>query len=313
MPLSQNLPPLNALRAFEAAARLQNLAKAALELHVTQGAVSQQIKLLEQYLDTQLFYRKARGLELTDSAKAYLPVLTEAFTNMQATTNELFVSDYRPTIKLSCGTTFAQCWLMPRLPKFFAKHPEYRLRLLSSAWPTGQGVNDADVEVCHGEGGFSGYRVQRIIKEDWMLVASPSFMETHMVTGQTQFDDMAQLKALPLISTLGFKVGWRNWFSELGEENFMPEPLFESNHTSTSLEIAQTGVGVLLGLSFCFRHALEAGKVVQVHPHTMPAEGGQYLILPNASIPPKVDAFCRWLLEELADHPDRDNLDWGNN
>lgn len=309
MPLPKSLPPLNALRAFEAAARLQNLAKAAAELHVTQGAVSQQIKLLEQYLDTQLFYRRARGLELTDSAKAYLPVLTDAFSNMQATTNELFVSDYRPTIKLACGTTFAQCWLMPRLPKFFEKHPEYRLRLLSSAWPTGQGVNDADVEICHGEGGFSGYRVQRIVKEDWMLVASPEFAQKHG-DAENRLTDLEQLKALPLISTLGFKLGWRNWFSELGEDDFLPEPLFESNHTSTSLEVAKTGVGVLLGLSFCFRSALDAGEVVQVHEHTMPAEGGQFLILPNATVPPKVDAFCRWLLEELADHPDRDNLDW---
>lgn len=312
MPLPQSLPPLNALRAFEAAARLQNLAKAAAELHVTQGAVSQQIKLLEQYLDTQLFYRRARGLELTDSAKAYLPVLSDAFSSMQATTNELFVSDYRPTIKVACGTTFAQCWLMPRLPKFFAKHPEYRLRLLSSAWPIGQAVNDADVEICHGEGGFSGYRVQRIIKEDWMLVASPDFIEKQKGEGSSMLTDLEQLKTLPLISTLGFKLGWRSWFSELGEEGFLPEPLFESNHTSTSLEMAQAGVGVLLGLSFCFRSALEEGKVVQAHEHTMPAEGGQYLILPNATITPKVDAFCRWLLDELADHPDRDNLEWGS-
>ncbi|MGB0941188.1 MAG: LysR substrate-binding domain-containing protein [Marinomonas sp.] len=311
MPQAQSLPPLNALRAFEAAARLQNLAKAAAELHVTQGAVSQQIKLLEQYLDTQLFYRRAKGLELTDSAKAYLPVLTQAFTNMQATTNELFVSDYRPTIKVACGTTFAQCWLMPRLPKFFAKHPEFRVRLLSSAWPTGQGVNDADVEICHGEGGFSGYRVQRIIKEDWMVIASPSFIETHLPKGENQFNDLDQIKSLPLISTLGFKLGWRNWFSELGEEGFQPEPLFESNHTSTALEMAQAGVGLLLGLSFCFRMALDEGKVVKVHDHIMPAEGGQYLILSNATITPKVDAFCCWMLAELADHPDRDNLEWG--
>jgi len=310
MPLPQVLPPLNALRAFEVAARLKNLAKAAAELHVTQGAVSQQIKLLEQYLDTQLFYRRARGLELTDSAKAYLPVLTQAFTSMQATTNELFVSDYRPTIKVACGTTFAQCWLMPRLPKFFAKHPEYRLRLLSSAWPTGQSVNDADVEICHGEGGFSGYRVQRIIKEDWMLVASPSFVRAHLEEGISQFTDLEQIKTLPLISTLGFKMGWRNWFSDLGEDDFQPEPLFESNHTSTALEMTEAGVGILFGLSFCFRSALDEGKVLKVHEHTIPAEGGQYLILPTATITPKVDAFCAWLMEALADHPERDNLEW---
>ena len=109
------LPPLNALKAFEAAARLRNLTRAAEELHVTQGAVSQQVKLLEDYLDTQLFVRKPRKLELTDAARAYLPVLTELFNRLQASTHQLFDTDHRALLNVKCGSSFMQRWLMPRL------------------------------------------------------------------------------------------------------------------------------------------------------------------------------------------------------
>ncbi len=302
---NKTLPPLNALRAFEAAARLQNLTRAARELHVTQGAVSQQIKLLEEYLDTPLFVRRGRRMELTDTARAYLPVLTEAFGNVLASTNELFVTDYRPTVRVKCGTSFAQRWLMARLPRFFRQYPAYRLRLLTSVWPSGQALEEADLEICHGYGEYAGLKVQRIVRERWIVVASPDFIDAH-----PQINDPEQLKTLPLLTTLGYREGWHSWFSELGDPEFQPAPLFESDNTSMALDMAIAGVGLLLGLSSNLRGALEQGLVQQAHPHTMDAEGGQYLVLPNRPITPKVNAFCQWLMAELAEHPDRDCLDW---
>ena len=139
----------------------------------------------------------------------------------------------------------------------------------------------------------------------WSAVYQPAF-----IAAQPDLADIERFKALPLISTLGFKVGWHNWFSDMGQPEFQPTPLFESNHTSTALDMAIAGIGVQLGLSFSLRGALAEGLVMQAHPHTMEAEGGQYLVLPNRPITPKVNAFCEWLMQELADHPDRDCIDW---
>ena len=301
----KTLPPLNALRAFESAARLQNLTRAAEELHVTQGAVSQQIKLLEDYLGTSLFLRHARGLELSDSAKAYLPVLTEAFGNVQASTNELFMTDYKPIVRVKCGTSFAQRWLIEKLPQFLEQYPEYRLRLLTAVWPTGGSDDEADLEICHGSGQYAGLKVQRIIKEQWMVVASPAFVARH-----PDLSDAEVLKDKPLISTLGYKVGWHSWFSELGLPEFQPSPLFEIDNTAMALDLAIAGQGLFLGLSSNLRGALDDGLIVQAHDHTIVEEGGQYLVLPNRPITPKVNAFCGWLMEQLAEHPDKDCVDW---
>lgn len=301
----KTLPPLNALRAFESAARLQNLTRAAEELHVTQGAVSQQIKLLEEYLGTPLFLRHARGLELSDSAKAYLPVLTEAFGNVLASTNELFMTEYKPVVKVKCGTSFAQRWLIRKLPRFFQQYPEYRVRLITAVWPSGGDDAEADLEICHGSGQYAGLKVQRIIKEQWMVVASPAF-----IASQPDLDDVERLKNLPLMSTLGYKVGWHSWFSELGLADFQPSPLFESDNTAMALDMAIADQGLLLGLSSNLRGALDDGLIEQAHPHTIEEEGGQYLVLPNRPITPKVNAFCEWLMAELAEHPDKDCLDW---
>ena len=179
------------------------------------------------------------------------------------------------------------------------------MRLLTAVWPSDQGVNEADLEICHGYGEYSGLKVQRIIKEHWMVVASPAFIAAH-----DELSDIEHFKSLPLISTLGYKEGWHSWFSDLGLPEFQATPVFESDNTSMALDMAIAGIGLLLGLSSNLHGALAEQSVVQAHPHTMEAEGGQYLVLPNRPITPKVNAFCKWLMEELKEHPDRDCIDW---
>ncbi len=293
------LPPLNAMKAFEAAARLRNLTRAAEELHVTQGAVSQQVKLLEEYLDTQLFIRKPRKLELTDAARAYLPVLTEAFNNLQASTNELFGTDHRALLTIKCGTSFIHRWLVPRLSGFYQQHPGIRIRLMSAVWPSQNEVEEADLEISNGFGDWTGMKVERLTKEHWVVVASPDFLEKYPVD-----NDIMKIIQLPLISTIGDRENWQQWFRKQGYGGMMPMPLLESDTSTMAMEAACNHIGLLLTRSFHVSHLLDEGKLLQAHSFTLPSTGAHYMVLPNKPPAPKVIAFSEWLKQELDEHQD---------
>jgi LysR family glycine cleavage system transcriptional activator len=318
----KSMPPLNALKAFEATARLQSLTKASEELHVTQGAVSQQVKLLEEYLGVSLFIRKSRQLQLTDIARSYLTVLTEAFSRVQISTQELFETPHQSFLQVRCGTSFAQRWLVPNLADFTRKHPDYRMRLQTTIWHDGFPLEGIDVEICHGYGNYTGLSVQRILKENWIVVASTEFVQRQNegVSGDSgnsisddigpQYLSLEQIQSAPLISTIGYKEGWNQWFNQLGEHDSQVTSSYESDNSTMALDMTLSGMGVMLGLDSYFCEHLQNGKLVQVHPHTMQAECGLYLVLPLQEIRPKTKNFCLWLFEQMADHPNRDDLQW---
>lgn len=290
---SRPLPPLKALKSFEAAARLRSLTRAAEELHVTQGAVSQQVRLLEEYLDTRLFIRKPRGLELTGAAQAYLPVLSEAFSLLQTGTNELFGKDHRVLLKVKCGSSFLQRWLMPRLKDFYRQHPGIRLRLLSAVWPSEDQVEDADIEISNGYGDWSGMQVERISHEHLLAVASPAFVQQYRLK-----TDLTQLMVAPLISIIGGKENWPQWFRQQGIDT-LPMPLLECDTSTAAFDAACQGLGVLLARNLTLQPLLDSGQLIQVHPFRLKASGAHYLVLPNKSLSPKVIAFRDWLKAAL--------------
>ncbi|RVU29702.1 LysR substrate-binding domain-containing protein [Neptunomonas marina] len=293
-PRRKPLPPLNALKAFEAAARLRSLTRAAEELHVTQGAISQQVKLLEEYLGTQLFIRKPRKLELTDSAQAYLPILTEAFSSLLASTHDLFGKDQRARLTIKCGTSFMQRWLVPRLNDFYAQHPDLQVRLISSVWPSQTEVEAADLEISNGFGDWTGMRVERLTNEYWQVVASPAFLAHHPVT-----EDPFEIAECPLISTMGDRENWQQWFRKQGIHNAVPQPILESDTSTIAIDAACNGVGLLLARSFVVDAQIKRGELVAAHPFTLPSTGAHYLVLPNKPIATKVAAFCSWIKQRL--------------
>ena len=296
-PSGRPLPPLNALKAFEAAARLLSLTRAAEELNVTQGAVSQQVRLLEEYLETALFVRKHRRLELTDAARAYLPAITEAFGYLQIATNELFSTNERQLLTLRCGTSFGQRWLMPRIPDFYQQHPNIRIRLLSSVWaPQGTAGDEPDVEISNGRGNCINRIAEKLTDEHWMVVASPQFLEKHPVP-----ETVAEILKMPLISTLGDRENWQLWFRRQGVIDTLPEPVLECDTSTMAVEAASCHAGLLLGRSFNIGSAMDSGELIQAHPFTMASSGSHYLILPNKALPEKSRIFCRWLVQQLTE------------
>lgn len=284
------LPPLKALKCFEAAARLRSLTRAAEELHVTQGAVSQQVKLLEEYLDTQLFVRKPRKLELTDAARAYLPVLTEAFNMLQSGTNELFGTDHRALLTVKCGSSFMQRWLLPRLTDFYQQHPGIRLRLMSAVWPSLDEVEEADIEISNGYGDWTGMQVERLTRERLIVVGSPEFLERYQIN-----NDAMKILQVPLISVIGDRENWQQWFRKQNLANLMPMPVLECDTSTAAFDAACNGVGLLLARSFNLKPLLAKGRLVQAHSYTMKASGAHYLVLPNRPPSPKVIAFRDWM------------------
>ncbi len=292
--LNRNLPPLNALRAFEVSARLLSFTRAAEELNVTQGAVSQHVKQLEEYLDTQLFIRKARKLELTQAGLAYLPTLTEAFNCMQTSTEQLFGSKKRTLLTVKCGATFMQRWLMPNLPDFYQHNPDISIRLMSTVWPSQNEVVDADLEICNGHGEWTGMKIERLTNEIMQVVASPKFLELYPI-----HNDAMRISQLPLINVVGERETWRHWFRNQGMPNFIPMPILECDTSNVAIEAACNDNGLLLTRSFSAQDALKDGRLVMAHKYTMPSDGAHYLVLPNKLPLPKVTTFCEWLKKRL--------------
>ena len=149
------LPPLNALRAFETSARLGSFTRAADELHVTQAAVSQQVKQLEQHLGSPLFIREAKGLRLTEVGRSYLPALTQAFHTLRNSTDELFGERGRTQLSVRASNSFAEHFLAPRLQRFLADYLCFRVRISSSPWTAFAEESNVDVEICNGYGDWS--------------------------------------------------------------------------------------------------------------------------------------------------------------
>ena len=299
------MPPLNALKAFEATARLQSITQAAVELHVTQGAVSQQVKILEEYLGVTLFIRTSRKLQLTDLARSYLDVLTEAFSKIQLSTQDLFDTVDHSFLQVRCGGAVAQRGLVPKLSEFAQQHPQYRMRLQTAIWPTEASLGGVDLELCHGYGKYSGLSIQRILKEHWIVVASADFAREH---GNRL--DLEQLKKVPLLSTFGYREGWQRWFTRQGVNHSQIVANFEIDNSTMALDMTLAGMGVMLGLDTYLHDKIASGELVQVHPYRMTADCGLYLVLPNQGIKPKTKDFCLWLFTQLAEHPNRDNIKW---
>src|SRR5262245_31855120 len=187
---SQKLPPLNALRAFEAAARHMSFAMAARELHVTPAAVSHQVKGLEDYLGRPLFRRLKRGLELTRGGQVLQPRLSEGFDRLGDAVEELRSLDDEGALSVSVATSLAARWLTPRLHRFVAMHPELDVRVHASTRlidpkpgdPQGDGdpaapLENADIAVRFGSGDYPGYRVDRLMAVTVTPMCSPKLLE----------------------------------------------------------------------------------------------------------------------------------------
>jgi LysR family glycine cleavage system transcriptional activator len=312
--MAARLPPLNALRAFEAAARLKSVKKAAAELSVTPAAVSHQIKQLEDYLGVELFRRTARSIELTDAARTALPKFTAGFDSLVQGVVALRARDDSSALSVSVTPSFASCWLMPRLHRFFKQHPGVDVRLTArtrvaggpdavatEASVVGSWLADSDVAILYGHGVHPGHLVLKLLPLEIAPLASPA-----LVRGQRPLATPADLARHTLLhdDTGQFYDGrpfWGLWLRAAGLKGEDAERGPHFSHAVLALEAAREGLGVVATMPALAADDLAAGRLVMPFALRVPLESYYYLVCTDAAaLRPAVKAFRAWIERETA-------------
>ena len=299
MPANRKLPPLNAIRAFEAAARHESFMGAAEELNVTSSAVSQQVKLLEDWLQLSLFLRRPRGLELSEEGRKYLPGLTDALDAIAEQTRQVMDRGDDGNLTVTVMPSFAALWLVPRLQRFNQMHPDIRVRVVSTPDVVDLAKDDVDVAIRFGTGNYPGFFVEKLMDEEVYPVCSPMLLEKG-----PPIEKVADLNQHVLLQDSGSsfpfsRLCWPEWLAHFGIENvdLSHAPLFNDTHLTTMAAIS--GGGVMLGRSVLTADALESGILVRPLDVDLPANVAYYFVCPRDRTDyPKIQFFLDWLREE---------------
>jgi DNA-binding transcriptional LysR family regulator len=286
------LPPLNALRAFESAARHLSFTRAADELNVTQAAISHQVKALEERLGVKLFRRLPRRLLLTDEGQALLPDLRDAFNRMALAIDRLSARSAAGTLTVSSMTTILMTWLVPRLPRFQTAHPEIDVRLMTTQRLVDFAREDVDVAIRFGNGRWPGAKVERMFGEVLTPLCGKRFTDEIKIP--------SDLRRLPLIRSTE-EDEWPIWFAAAGVEaiEVTRGPIFDS--TNIAVVAAIDGLGIVMGPPSLFADDIAAGRLFQ--PFALAVETGKsywFVVPENAADRPKVTAFRDWIFAEVA-------------
>ncbi|PTL82985.1 transcriptional regulator GcvA [Vitiosangium sp. GDMCC 1.1324] len=285
----RRIPPLGALRAFEAGARHLSFTRAAAELCVTQAAISHQVRQLEDWLGVTLFERRGHALALTAKGAAYLRELTPAFDRMSEATARLYEREQGP-LRLTVLPSFASCWLLPRLERFRQLHPDIELHLTSSAELWDFLDERFDVGIRSGLGRWTGLKAEQISQEALSPVCSPSLAK--------KLRSPSELRKVRLLHDTP-KDGWRRWLDFAGVDGVDAEvgPVF--NDAGLALQAAVQGHGVALGRLMLASDDLKAGRLVQPFAKVLPNDFSYWLVHPRPLAGRSdVAAFRTWLLSE---------------
>ena len=282
--------PLNALRAFEAAARHLNFTRAGLELHVSQGAVSHQVAELERRLGTRLFHRLPRGLALTDEGHALVPVVAEAFDRVAATLDQYAGGRFREALKVGVVGTFATGWLLPRLDAFARAFPSIDLRIATNNNRVDLAGEALDYAIRFGDGAWHGTHAEPLLAAPLAPLCAPAIA--------ARLKKPADLVAERLLRSYRADE-WALWFAATGVPvPVLRGPVFDSSALMAAA--AASGQGVALAPPSMFAHDLAAERLVQ--PFAVEIDAGRYWLTRLMSRP-ESDAmrrFREWLLEEIA-------------
>ncbi len=294
--MARRLPPLNALRAFEAAARHLSFTKAAQELNVTQAAISHQVKALEERLGVVLFRRLNRALLLTDAGQSFLPPLREAFDQIANATERLHAHDARRTLTITTLPSIAAKWLVPRLGRFREAHPDIDVRIDASLHLTDFARENVDAALRYGRGKWHGTRSDRLMTEDFFPVCNPALLE-----GEHPLREPSDILHHTLLHD-DSRTDWTMWFLAAGIEGGEPTRGPAFTDSSLVLQAAVDGQGVALGRSALAAADLAAGRLVRPFDLSLEAKYAYYLVCPQATAEsPKIASFRAWLLAETKD------------
>ena len=300
----RRLPPLNALRAFEAAARHLSFTKAAEELFVTQAAISHQVKALEETLGTPLFRRLNRRLMLTDAGQAYLPPLRDALDLIAAATARLKSMEETGSLTVSVLPSFAAKWLLPRLSRFRQRHPEIDVLVSAKENLVDFTVDEVDIAIRYSRGRHPGLEIVPMMGDEVFPVCSPDLLETGPPLEQPT--DLRHHTLLHDPTARTSDLDWPAWLEAAGVTGVDASRGPGFTDSSMMLQAAIEGEGVALGRRALAGNDLEAGRLVQPFGPSVPADFSYFIVYPPAGAErPKVRLFRDWLLEEVGQEDDR--------
>lgn len=290
------IPPLNALRAFEAAARTGSFKQAALELHVSQSAVSHQIKHLEKFLGVKLFDRATRAVALTEAGRSYLPFLQQAFDSISDGTRLLTRVTREDILTVRMYSTFAVRWLVSRLHRFQDRHPDLQVRFITSQLDTTFPDQDIDLAVMIGRPTLGRVHYEYLFSPTMFPVCSPQLSTAHKRLKRP--NDLARFTILQVYPSAG---DWAAWLKATGTQGVDPDAGLRFDSYDHALRMAARGMGVALAMQPYVSEDLAAGLLIAPLPrHTVRAPGDWHLVyMAEHKKLRKITAFQAWLLEEI--------------
>ncbi len=290
----RRLPPLNALRAFEAAARQLSFTRAGEELHVTQAAISHQVKALEQWLGLALFRRRGRAIVLTENGQTYLAAVREGLDLLADATDRLTQRQDSGILTVSTMASFAAAWLVPRLGRFRALHSDIDVRLSASDEIVEFARDDVDLAIRYGDGHWPGVEVVPLMTEDLFPVCSPA-----LLMGPHPLRQPEDLRHHTLLHD-DMRETWRLWLLAAGVDGVDPDRGPGYNLSTLVIDAAVDAQGVALARSALIGDHLASGRLVRPFDIQLPAEFAYYLVHPARALDhPKVRAFRDWVMREV--------------
>lgn len=294
--INKRLPPLNALKAFAAAAQHLNFTKAAEELFVTQAAISHQIKLLEDFLGIQLFHRRNRILELTELGELYFREIQPLLEQIAQATDRIRIKNSKQILTISVPQTFGMHWLVPRLNDFHAKFPDVEVRIKGVDQDEGQLGKEIDVAIYYGSGKWEHLHSICLAPAPLVILATPRFLSEHRLNSP---QDLVGKNLLHVFS----RNKWRRAIEHfhLDDRINVDEIGSMFSHTFMALQAAIHQQGIAIANRLVAQHELDLGNLVEPFPTSLIDEKSFYVVYPpQMREVKKVQNFVDWITQEIA-------------
>ena len=288
--MARRLPPLNSLRAFEAAARLESFKFAADELCVTHGAVSRHIQQLESWLGKPLFERFNRGVQLTEAGRLYLAEVGASFDRIAIATSRQLEQGKQRVLRVSALATFALRWLVPRLSTFQFLHPTIEVRLTTSNEPIERIRDEVDIVIRGGPSDADGYVAQEFLSEVRLPVCAPRMADFNALRVP------ADLRNHTLLHAATYPSMWAEWLTLSGEPTLAPKQSLTLEHFYMTLQAALDGLGIAMGPTALVADDVAEGRLIfPFGGPTLPAWHYFTYVAEARMRDPAIVAFCAWL------------------
>jgi LysR family transcriptional regulator, glycine cleavage system transcriptional activator len=288
--MRRRLPPLNSLKAFESAARLGGFNQAAAELHVTHGAISRQIQLLEDYLGVAMFRRLTRRVVLTEAGRIYLAEIGAALDRIALATAQHLQPERMRLLRVNATPTVTLRWLIPRLSSFHLSHPATEVRLTTSNAPVASVEEPCDIILRRGSDDVPGFNVAWTLADFRIPVCSPTLLTRAPLR---RLRDLEQHTLLHAATRPGV---WPDWLRAAKMPDLKPRQSLVLEHSYQTLQGALDGLGVAAASLPMVADDLAAGRLILPFPEPkLPAEGYRAYIPKSKAKEPSVIAFCEWL------------------